>query len=179
MSTQWPLPQDNHAASPSYSSDSHRDYFTWGNFGPKILECTILVTSELQTLVWLENKGADEFAAWLQVCTYFHSKYKKQHLIAYSDSCSGQNKKVLTGCTEHKCLLPGHAYMSADTNFRIDWHHHSVCQAIGVNYWQVLASTTQFQRWKWSHMIFSELTKCFINHKVSEAKRKVKKVSSS
>ena len=97
-------------------------------------------------MMWPENmasRGADEIASCLLKYFQLNSEEEQRHFIAYSDSCSGQNKNstivllwlylILIGRfdrIEHKFLLPGHTYMPVDSDFggyRKEEENHSAC----------------------------------------------------
>ena len=86
-------------------------------------------------MMWPENmasRGADEIASCLLRYFQLNREEEKRHLIAYSDSCGGQNKNstivslwlylILIGrfdCIEHKFLLSGHTYLPVDPDFGV------------------------------------------------------------
>ena len=84
--------------------------------------------------MWSENvasRGSDEVASCL--LNYVQSlRVKPKHLIAYSDSCGGQNKNFYMVCfwvyvilqgwfetVDHKFLTPGHTYLPSDRDFAL------------------------------------------------------------
>ena len=84
--------------------------------------------------MWPENiaaRGSDEIASCL--LNFIESlPTARQHLIAYSDSCGGQNKNFYIVCfwvytilkgyfnfVDHKFLTPGHTYLPSDRDFAL------------------------------------------------------------
>ena len=81
---------------------------------------------------WPESvagQGSDKVA--LCLLNYFEElRVKPKHLVAYSDSCGGQNKNFYIVCfwvytilkgwfdtVNHKFLIPGHTYLPSDRDF--------------------------------------------------------------
>ena len=84
--------------------------------------------------MWPENiasRGSDEIASCLW--NFFQSlPTTRKHLVAYSDSCGGQNKNFYIVCfwvylllkgyfevIDHKFLTPGHTFLPSDRDFAI------------------------------------------------------------
>ena len=145
--------------------------------------------------MWPENvarRGSDEIASCL--LKYFRSlTVKPKHLIAYSDSCGGQNKNfymicfwvyvVLKGlfeCVDHKFLTPGHTYLPSDRDFALIEKKKRESEVYVPNQWYNLVEQTRrinpFTVFRMNLDEFKNLktfSKNFVNRKKNAEKEKL------
>ena len=148
-------------------------------------------------IMWPENmasRGADEIASCLLKYFQLNRVEDKRHLIAYSDSCGGQNKNstivslwlylILIGRfdrIEHKFLLPGHTYLPVDSDFGVIEKRKKITQHVYTpsDWCTVVRSSrkknpfTVVEMERQDFQCVTELKKCFCNRKVTVSKQKV------
>ena len=148
-------------------------------------------------MLWPENmasRGADEIASCLLKYFRLNIEEGQRHLIAYSDSCSGQNKNstivslwlylILIGHfdrIEHKFLLPGHTYLPVDSDFGVIEKKKRTTQHVyTLSDWCALVASarrqTPFSVVEMEPQDFrciTELSTCFTNRKVTVSKQKI------
>ena len=108
--------------------------------------------------MWPENvakKGSDEVASCL--LRYFNLLTTRPgHLLAYSDSCAGQNKSFYTVCfwvylvlhgyfsmVDHKFLTPGHTFLPSDRDFGLIEKRKREREVFVPNQWYRLVEETR------------------------------------
>ena len=145
--------------------------------------------------MWPENvacRGSDEVASCLW--NYFQSlPTTRKHVVAYSDSCGGQNKNfyivcfwiylLIKGCCEtidHKFLTPGHTYLPSDRDFALIEKKKKETEVFVPMQWFNLVEGTRVQKpFRVARMKredfkdFKVLSKSFVNRKQTVDKQKL------
>ena len=145
--------------------------------------------------MWSENvarRGSDEIASCLW--NYFQSlPITRQHVVAYSDSCGGQNKNFYIVCfwiylllegysetIDHKFLTPGHIYLPSDRDFGLIEKKKKESEIYIPAQWFNLVEGTRLQKpfhvsrmKKEDFKDFKILSKSFVNRKHTVDKQKL------
>ena len=145
--------------------------------------------------MWSENvarRGSDEIASCLW--NYFQSlPITRQHVIAYSDLCGGQNKKFYIVCfwiylllkgdsetIDHKFLTPVHTYLPSDRDFGLIQKKKKESEIYIPAQWFNLVEGTRLQKpfhvsrmKKEDFKDFKILSKSFVNTKHTVDKQKL------